>query len=462
MDEQLELEAAIQQEMAGVAATSSRACTAFLEKRRAALHRAVSGPPTAGRLRVHILPTPVARRQSPAGVAVRGWRASRLPPWPGSSRPPRPRSAGLRSSPESGGSPNADEIRTLYIMICADRARASSSGVEGVLLYSLFKFRARKGARGGADPRQHAARDRLDGRRRGDPRLRSPSSPSSSSPRSRTRRPRDRRRRQPGRRQRRCCRRDRPAQPPPNGKALNIKVDGQQYVWRYIYPGQRTDGLGASTPTSDMVVPVGMTVTLDIASDDVVHSWWIPQLGGKMDAVPGYTNKTWFKIDQGRACLQRPVRRAVRPQPREHGRARDGRAAGAVRRVAGLPEEAAQRSQRAGEGGTRQAERPDGRRHRSRTPRTRGIKRTMATTTLAPVPQIIAHRVERPRARLDVVDHDDRPQEDRDHVPGHDVRLLRARRRRGAADAHPARRAGQHAADARDATTSSSRCTGRR
>ena len=45
-----------------------------------------------------------------------------------------------------------------------------------------------------------------------------------------------------------------------------------------------------------MVVPVGETVILDITADDVIHSWWIPKLGGKMDAVPGYMNKTWFQI----------------------------------------------------------------------------------------------------------------------------------------------------------------------
>ena len=72
-----------------------------------------------------------------------------------------------------------------------------------------------------------------------------------------------------------------------------------------------------------MVVPVGMTVLLDITADDVAHSWWIPKLGGKMDAVPGYTNKPWFKADQAGQRLQRPVRRAVRAQPREHVRARD-------------------------------------------------------------------------------------------------------------------------------------------
>jgi cytochrome c oxidase subunit 2 len=77
---------------------------------------------------------------------------------------------------------------------------------------------------------------------------------------------------------------------PPGGNALNIRVDGQQYVWRYQYPGPKK-----VFSYVDMVVPVGQTVTLDISSDDVAHSWWIPELGGKMDAIPGYTNKAWFK-----------------------------------------------------------------------------------------------------------------------------------------------------------------------
>jgi cytochrome c oxidase subunit 2 len=47
-----------------------------------------------------------------------------------------------------------------------------------------------------------------------------------------------------------------------------------------------------------MVVPVGVTIVLDITADDVIHSWWIPKLGGKMDAVPGYVNKTWFQIPE--------------------------------------------------------------------------------------------------------------------------------------------------------------------
>jgi cytochrome c oxidase subunit 2 len=79
---------------------------------------------------------------------------------------------------------------------------------------------------------------------------------------------------------------------PPKGAKLNIVVDGQQYVWRFQYPS-----VGGKEVFSyeEMVVPVGMTVTLDITADDVAHSWWIPKLGGKADALPGYTNHTWFK-----------------------------------------------------------------------------------------------------------------------------------------------------------------------
>jgi cytochrome c oxidase subunit II len=84
-----------------------------------------------------------------------------------------------------------------------------------------------------------------------------------------------------------------PDPPKSGGPALHIDVNGQQYVWRYDYPG---------TPQLfsyyEMVVPTGTTVTLDITASDVIHSWWIPKLGGKADATPGHTNETWFKISE--------------------------------------------------------------------------------------------------------------------------------------------------------------------
>jgi cytochrome c oxidase subunit II len=84
---------------------------------------------------------------------------------------------------------------------------------------------------------------------------------------------------------------------PPNGKALNVCVNGQQYIWRYTYANDCEHApLNAAFSYQQMVVPVETTVTLDIQAQDVAHSWWIPKLGGKFDAIPGYTNHTWFKI----------------------------------------------------------------------------------------------------------------------------------------------------------------------
>lgn len=86
---------------------------------------------------------------------------------------------------------------------------------------------------------------------------------------------------------------------PPNGKPLEITVIGRQYLWQYVYPGAtHPDGLGAPYSYEQMVVPTHTTVLLNAVSMDVVHSWWIPELGGKIQVVPGYHNYTWFKIDK--------------------------------------------------------------------------------------------------------------------------------------------------------------------
>jgi cytochrome c oxidase subunit 2 len=84
---------------------------------------------------------------------------------------------------------------------------------------------------------------------------------------------------------------------PPNGKSLNICVNGQQYIWRYTYAKScKAAPLDSPYAYQEMVVPTDTTVTLDIVGQDVAHSWWVPKLGGKFDAVPGYHNYTWFKI----------------------------------------------------------------------------------------------------------------------------------------------------------------------
>jgi cytochrome c oxidase subunit II len=83
---------------------------------------------------------------------------------------------------------------------------------------------------------------------------------------------------------------------PPNGKKLTICVQGRQYIWRYVYGnGCLRDSFKLPYSYQEMYVPANTTVVLDIQSSDVIHSWWVPSLGGKVDAVPGYTTYTWFK-----------------------------------------------------------------------------------------------------------------------------------------------------------------------
>jgi cytochrome c oxidase subunit 2 len=66
-----------------------------------------------------------------------------------------------------------------------------------------------------------------------------------------------------------------------------------------VYPGAtEPDGLGAPYSYEEMVVPTNTAITLDIRAEDVVHSWWVPALGGKFQAVPGYHNYTWLKVSR--------------------------------------------------------------------------------------------------------------------------------------------------------------------
>jgi cytochrome c oxidase subunit II len=88
---------------------------------------------------------------------------------------------------------------------------------------------------------------------------------------------------------------DQPEPPKSGGPALTVHVNGQQYIWRYDYPGKEQ-----LFSYHQMVVPTDTTVVLEIESSDVIHSWWIPKFGPKADAVPGHVNETWFKVPAGR------------------------------------------------------------------------------------------------------------------------------------------------------------------
>ena len=87
---------------------------------------------------------------------------------------------------------------------------------------------------------------------------------------------------------------------PPTGAAFTVVVQGYQFGWKYTYPEDFTVNqvgtlAGDVTP---FVVPTNKLIRLQFQGTDVIHSWWVPAISGKTDAVPGYDNVSWLKIDQ--------------------------------------------------------------------------------------------------------------------------------------------------------------------
>ncbi|MFN2308285.1 MAG: cytochrome c oxidase subunit II [Gammaproteobacteria bacterium] len=98
---------------------------------------------------------------------------------------------------------------------------------------------------------------------------------------------------------------------------ISIKVTGYQWKWQYEYLGEDVSFFSTlSTPKEEIfnkaeknpayllevdnpvVVPVGKKVRLLITANDVLHAWWVPELGMKKDAIPGFVNEMWFNIDR--------------------------------------------------------------------------------------------------------------------------------------------------------------------
>jgi cytochrome c oxidase subunit 2 len=78
----------------------------------------------------------------------------------------------------------------------------------------------------------------------------------------------------------------------PAGDAVHVRVVGHQWWWEFDYPELNI------TTANELHVPVNTVVNFDLESVDVIHSFWVPQLAGKTDVIPGHINHTWFKADQ--------------------------------------------------------------------------------------------------------------------------------------------------------------------
>lgn len=78
----------------------------------------------------------------------------------------------------------------------------------------------------------------------------------------------------------------------PNTNNLTIEVTGHQWWWEINYPEQDV------TTANEIHIPVGEPVTLQLTSNDVIHSFWVPELNGKLDLIPGRTNTLQLQADQ--------------------------------------------------------------------------------------------------------------------------------------------------------------------
>lgn len=78
-----------------------------------------------------------------------------------------------------------------------------------------------------------------------------------------------------------------------DGGRLDVTVEGHQFYWLFRYPN-------GAISFDELVVPVQKNVKLTVLTppEDVIHSYWVPQLGGKIDAIPGRTNHTWFRAPE--------------------------------------------------------------------------------------------------------------------------------------------------------------------
>ncbi|MDR7060487.1 MULTISPECIES: cytochrome c oxidase subunit II [unclassified Sphingopyxis] len=77
--------------------------------------------------------------------------------------------------------------------------------------------------------------------------------------------------------------------------AMRVKVIGEMWWWRVHYQ----DGQGRETlrDANELHIPIGQPVLLELEAADVIHSFWVPRLGGKMDMIPGRTNRLLIEAD---------------------------------------------------------------------------------------------------------------------------------------------------------------------
>ncbi|MBT8072612.1 MAG: cytochrome c oxidase subunit II [Xanthomonadales bacterium] len=107
-----------------------------------------------------------------------------------------------------------------------------------------------------------------------------------------------------------------------SGAEMTVKITGFQWRWKYEYLDEDISFISSLDPNSNaarqlnsgmvpanvdnyllnvdhpLVLPVGKKIKFLITADDVIHSWWVPALGWKRDAIPGFVNEAWTNIEK--------------------------------------------------------------------------------------------------------------------------------------------------------------------
>jgi len=83
--------------------------------------------------------------------------------------------------------------------------------------------------------------------------------------------------------------------PVPKQHPVTIEITGRQWFWDVTYAD--TSPHGRFTTANEIHIPVGQPVLFLLSSSDVIHSMWVPNLAGKKDLIPGYTQSLWFQAD---------------------------------------------------------------------------------------------------------------------------------------------------------------------
>ncbi|MBI5770692.1 MAG: cytochrome c oxidase subunit II [Verrucomicrobia bacterium] len=91
---------------------------------------------------------------------------------------------------------------------------------------------------------------------------------------------------------------DVPAEEKAKGNAYEVNAIGYQWWFKFEYPSVQINGAGTLVTANELVIPAGQPVRVNVRTTDVIHSFWVPKLAGKVDMIPNRANYLWLQADK--------------------------------------------------------------------------------------------------------------------------------------------------------------------